>query len=259
VPNPIHAKTADSGLRKYVDPVNGMTYDSVTSILAAVAKPGLTRWAALAAAEYAVANLPHLVTKAKLDRAAAVQEVKSAPWDSRDRAAKLGSAVHEAAEAWMLDKPMPSWPDGVEPYMEQFVEWLADFSPVFELCEATVCNPARGYAGTLDAIASVPSLGQTLVIDYKTGKGIYAETALQLAAYRHATEVWMPAGGKAPMPATDGAAVLHLRPGGYAFVPVDSGPLSLSYFKTFTDAYRWMQVDSKLALDLPYAVPSGGV
>lgn len=257
MPHPLHAKTAESGARKYADPVTGATYDSVTTILGAVAKPGLVRWAALAAAEYAVANLPHLTVKAKADRDAAVREVKSAPGDTRDRAAKLGSAVHEAAEAWMLDRPMPAWPDGVEPYMESFVDWLGDFTPEFELVEATVCSPDDGYAGTLDAIATIPALGQTLVIDYKTGKGVYPEFSLQLAAYRHATEVWLPNGLKMPMPYTDGAAVLHLRPGGYQFVPVDTGPFSLAYFQTFTDAYRWMQVDSKRALGVPYLVPEG--
>ena len=45
-----------------------------------------------------------------------------------------------------------------------------------------------GYAGTIDAIAIKPDRPEDgiYLIDYKTGKKIYPETALQLTAYRKA-------------------------------------------------------------------------
>src|SRR3990172_181392 len=87
--------------------------------------------------------------------------------------------------------------------------------------EASVFNRTERYAGTLDAIATIG--GRTLVIDVKSGKGVYPETALQLAAYRWAEFVGVPDGSEQPMPPTVGAAVLHLTDQGDSFQHVASG------------------------------------
>jgi hypothetical protein len=48
--------------------------------------------------------------------------------------------------------------------------------------------------------------------DYKTGKSVYPEVGMQLAAYRRATIGWTKNGTEIVPPATAGAVVLHVRP-----------------------------------------------
>jgi hypothetical protein len=102
------------------------------------------------------------------------------------------------------------------PFVEAFDRFLDTWQPQFEAAELTVVNDLDGYAGTLDAIARIPALtDELLVLDWKTGKAVYPEVGLQLAAYRRAKVAYTrPDGTEVPMPETVGGMVLHLRPEG---------------------------------------------
>jgi hypothetical protein len=84
------------------------------------------------------------------------------------------------------------------------------------------------------------------VLDIKTGKSVWPEVALQLAAYKHADFFGRADGGSPPMVKTsDTGLVLHLRPDRYELVPVD---ISLPVFDTFLsalDMHRWMRIYHK--------------
>jgi len=136
------------------------------------------------------------------------------------------------------------------------VQWLEDFMPEFEMTEATVANPVVGYAGALDCVCRIPVLDKRLVIDYKSGKGIYADVALQLSAYRYATEVWLPNAIKEPMPETDGGAVLHLKPGGYEFRPVFTGAAEFAAFCAARTAYVWKRENERRVICAPIPAPA---
>jgi hypothetical protein len=205
---------------------------SVTTILSnGIPKPALMHWAAFEAAQCAVDNVPALIrARGQGARDEMRQWIQRAAERKRDTAANLGTTIHGFLEAQILGAPTPEFTDEQLPFIEAFARFLDDWQPEFEASELTVANPEHGYAGTLDAIARIPSLGpDNLMVDWKTGKSIYPEVGMQLAAYRRCTVGWTrPDGVEVAVPATSGAMVLHLRPehmpggepGGYAFVPV---------------------------------------
>jgi hypothetical protein len=191
---------------------------SVTTILKVLDSPGLTYWAIKEAAEAALDN-PATV-KAMLDeqgRAEAVKWLCAARWRRPAYTLKnseLGTVVHALCEDAALSGFAPSRED-IEAYVRKYatkttdiqtesdlvermvghwLRWLDKFQPVFEAAEGVVYSETYGYAGCLDAIFSVQ--GVKLMADWKTrrepltSKGgpqrPYAETGLQLAAYRNA-------------------------------------------------------------------------
>lgn len=209
--------------RYYRHPLHpDVQYLSVTNALSVINKPALVTWAARLVAEEAMDQLPALVRQARTDRAGAIAALKGQPYAKRDAAADLGSRIHAMAEAHTLDQPHPITND-LTPFLAQYLAFLGDFRPEFEASEITVAHNGHRYAGTLDAIATIG--GARYIIDYKTSStrpvgSAYPEYALQLAAYRHAEVVWLPDGTETPMPDVQAAAVLNLRPDGYALIPV---------------------------------------
>lgn len=207
--------------KRYYDLHDGTKLPSVTTILStALNKPALPGWAAKVVAEEALANLPKIVRMSRTDRDGAIKFLKGRPYAQRDEAANAGTKAHALAEAYVLGKPyeVPDADTDLGRTLAQFVKFLEEWRPEFEATEAVVANVTHGWAGTLDAIARIPALGnRLLVIDYKTSKsGPYAEWGLQIAAYARAEWLWLPDGSKTEMPKVDGAAVLRLRPNMYA-------------------------------------------
>lgn len=200
---------------------------------------------------------PDTCTKARLqedlcpDCFETLRWLKDRPYAQRDRAAELGTYVHDAAEAYALGKPYPRWPLPVQPRMDAFVRFLADYQPVYEMTEASVFNRTEKYAGTLDAIATIG--GRRLLLDTKTGKGVYPEVALQLAAYRHAEFIGLPDGSEAPMPQVDGAAALHLpEVGGYELIEVRADAEVFTAFLYVRETFRFAEETSKTVILGPY-------
>src|SRR5690348_5762134 len=102
---------------------------------------------------------------------------------------------------------MPPIDPDLVPYMAGFQAFLDDFQPEYKAAEFTVYNREHRYAGTADAMAQI---GDTLwLLDTKTGKDVYGEAALQLAAYRHAEFIGVAeTGDELPMPKVDRCGVL---------------------------------------------------
>jgi len=232
---PAQATTSPGGYRVYR--WAGRAFPSVTAVISGgVPKPFLAPWAAKAAAEYAVANLDRL---AQLPPGQAVREVKRAPWEQSGAAAGLGDAVHAAVEAHATGRPRPEVPAEAGPYLAAFDRFAAEHRPGFLLAERTVYSRRYGYAGTFDAICTLPGLGVVL-LDVKTGRHVYPEACLQLAAYAAAEFVGDPDGRtEHPMPELDAGAVLHLRPGGYRLIPVPIGRAVLEAFLAALAVFRF--------------------
>lgn len=213
--------------KRYYDLHDGTRLPSVTTILStALNKPALVGWAAKAVAEEAMAQLPTLVRMSRTDPDGAVKMLKGSPYAQRDAAADAGTAAHKLAEAYILGQPyeVPAPDSDLGKTLAQFVRFLEEWRPTFEATEAVVANTTIGYAGSLDAIARVPQLGNRLVVwDWKTSKsGPYPEWALQTAAYARAEHLWLPDGTKIDMPKIEGACVLRLRPDFYAVHEVEA-------------------------------------
>jgi len=193
---------------------------SVTTILKVVDKSGpLVGWAKRITAEAAVRHsteLPGWVTTFGED--GAVSMLTKAASVIRDKAANAGSDVHSFAEAIARGKPVEV-PEELAPYVASYRTWLDQFQPEFLAAEEMVYSH-HGYAGTLDAIVRIA--GETWCLDYKTSKGVYAETALQLAAYGAADFIGRPGDPiHYAIPAIDQYGVVHIRPEGAELVPYD--------------------------------------
>lgn len=221
------------------------SFASVTTIIGGgVPKPALLPWginmvAAAAVELYTSGELHRLMARNPKE---AIAKLKASPYDKRDRAANLGSAVHKAAEAHILGTPHTPEADA-RPYILQFVRFVAEHQPVYHAAECTVYSRVCQYAGTLDAVVEIG--GRRLVLDYKTsGSGVYPEAVLQLSAYRYAEFVGLPDGGEHPVAdlGIDGAAVLWLKADGYSLVPVRADREAFDYFQHARSIYEWAQV-----------------
>lgn len=221
--NPRNATTTSRG-RTYQ--WRDETFDSVTTIISGgVPKPALKAWGERVVAETAVKKKD---VWAKMTPEEAVDFLKRSPFRETDKAATKGSDIHEWAEAHVLGQPIAEPRAEIAETCDQFKAFIADWSPTFEASEVTVYNREHGYAGTLDTIVVLD--GFRYLMDFKTGKGVYGEVALQLAAYRHAEFMGLPDGTEEPMPKVDGCAVLHLRPKGYQVIPVAAGQAEFRAF-----------------------------
>jgi hypothetical protein len=232
-------------------------YWSVTTIIGGgLPKPVLINWAKKFTAEYAVEHFEAFTALVKDDKRAAVDWLKGAAYRHRDQRGEIGTRIHDAAEAYVLDKPFPEWSAEDRPYMVAFQDWLADWQPTFTAVEVPVFNDTHRYAGTMDAIITLPD-GQRLLIDYKTAeKGPFPEVALQLAAYRFAeTFLGLPDGSEAPMPEVDGCAVVKLRPGGYEFYPVETSEDVFRSFLFCREVFRFTIETAKTVIGKPLALP----
>lgn len=225
----------------------GEKFHRVTSILGALNKPALVPWAAKLVATRAVegivkGTLPAYVAEHGPD--AAIDILKKTGDDTRDKAATIGSAVHAAIEALALGQPAPTeYPEEVAGHMKMFDEFLEAYRPKFIMAEATVANRSEAYCGQLDSIVEIG--GRRLVLDVKTSKGLYPEVALQLAAYRHAEFIGLDDGTEAPMPETQGAVALHLRPRSWKLVQIETSPVVWNSFLYVREAYRWQKEMSR--------------
>jgi len=263
-------------------------YWSVTTLIkGGLPSPALTAWMGRSVAEFAVANYRQLYAMCSASYrftwsdkqhrmvdavmsdpdsiVSAIDWLKGSPYRERNRKADAGTAIHEAAEAYVLGKPMPPPEPSIARQVEAFQRFLTVFQPKYEQAEATVYNRAESYAGTLDAIAHIRGFGR-LLIDYKSAADIYPEVALQLAAYRYAEFIGLPDGSEWPMPKVDGCAVLHLpahdeawRPTkddpGYALIPVLADERAFQAFKFVREVFRWQEETSKGVIGEALPVP----
>lgn len=251
------------GDRWYVDPVTGDKVPGVSSVKDTLAKPGLLFGAVKVAAAYAVDNVTEIASLAETDRGAAIDLVKRAHTRAWAVKASEGTGVHAIVEDLLNGKKGIR----VSPQQRKFIVQYAIFVKEFDVralyVEATVWNSTVGYAGTLDtilelsltqdqaAMAGLPPQAADkavyrAIVDTKTGaSGVWSETALQQVAYKNAEYILSPNGDREEMPYVDFTGALWLRPDGFAFFPLDSGPATWAAFKGLRDAYYWdKQIDS---------------
>ncbi len=140
----------------YRDPETQERYRSVTTILnQGVPKEALVFWAGNTVAESAMENLPYLIRASrKSDTAAEAYDwLRRAHTRKKDERADIGSAVHTIIEAHILGQPVPDElvndPE-MAPFLEHFLQFIADYDVTFEASEMVVANPDEKYAGTLD-------------------------------------------------------------------------------------------------------------
>lgn len=212
------------------------TLPSVTTILRVLEKPALVPWAQGIVAEAAIAHRSELEGWVQVGGVeGAVGLLKKAATAQRDRAAATGTDVHALAEN--LNRGMSVIvPEDIAGFVDAYRKWLADFSPRILAAEEMLVGD--GYAGTLDLIAEIA--GEVWLLDIKTAKGVYADTALQLAAYGHARYIGRPGDPtKYAIPKIDQYGVVHVRPEGAEFVPYDVTEDDYAAFRALMVASKW--------------------
>lgn len=177
--------------------LDGKPVRSVTGLIGGgIPKPGLMYWSANQAAEAAAdwaASFKELPPSeaawnlANIDRDGLYETWRKAPWKKRDEAAVRGTAVHALAEELVHGHDVDV-PDELLTYVNGYANFLDDWDVTPILTEKSVAHRGLWYSGRFDLIASIPGLhdGQPIEIDLKTSKGVYADTAIQAAAYARA-------------------------------------------------------------------------
>lgn len=141
------------------------------------------------------------------DRAAAMAMGKEARW-SGSEAADFGTSVHaltEKLDLVSIGKPVDRSPVADQKRAQGFVAQWEKTRDAFDIqiiaIECTLVHRELGYAGTADRIAIVPALSlDPVVLDIKSGKGIYADVALQCAALANCPEILYDDGSLQPIP-----------------------------------------------------------
>jgi len=225
----------DTAKGHYYKDATGARVPGVTTIIDdGVPKPALINWAANATADYAVDNWDDL---GGLGPAARLKKLQNARYEAKDTASKRGTEVHLAAEQLLAGKPAQV-PEEIAGHVEAYARFLDEFKVEAEHVEFSCVSYKWGYAGTADLFASLvlPDKGRVrMLLDLKTSRsGVFGETALQLAAYRHA-DVWIIDGEEFTPPTADYTAAIHVRSDGYDLVPVEAGEAE---FKDFLYAAR---------------------
>lgn len=210
--------------------IDGVRVPGVTTLLSdGIPKPALTAWGIRTVAEYAADNLDRLNDMAPMGREAIVAALRQSPYTDRDKAAKRGSEVHALAEA-LAHGHAVEVPEEIRGHVESCARFLDDWNVTPTAIEITVASRRWSYCGTVDLVGDIG--GVRTIADYKTSRsGIFGETALQLAAYRHA-EVWLDGEAERPVAdlAIERALAVHLRADGYDVYPLDAGDETFQLF-----------------------------
>ena len=248
---PRNARTdPESGIRYYL--WEGVEYPSVTSVRNLAGFPiKLAQWRTNQVIDRAMTEyqtLGRLLNES--DPKAVASWLRKAQDKERDAAAALGKAVHDDVEQGRGPADVPA---ERAPFLLQYRHWLSESGYVVDMQERQVWSPTHGYAGTFDSVGHFKSRSDRWLLDLKTGRGTYAEHALQTEAYaradfvgnddivdERATEIL-----KQVLPTN--RAVLHLRPDGWSFKVIPSTERSWIAFRALLNFALW--VDANPTID----------
>jgi hypothetical protein len=174
--------------RQYLHPETGEKLPSVTEIIGQLDKSGpLIPWAARVAAE---ATAAALLDDGML-RQAAIDVGKKAPNKRRDHAADRGTLAHALVEAHYTGEPADV--EGVDPVELEAAQRCAARAVAaidaagYDVVHAELAGVAMWsddwFGGTMDLVLRERATGDLILGDLKTGKNIYSEVPIQLAAY----------------------------------------------------------------------------
>jgi len=204
-------------------------YVSVTNALSIIDKPQLRYWFGREVF-YALAQDPSLNEKDALAK----------PYQTSSKAADRGKTVHSVVETYKISgKRIETIPEAYKGYVTAFYKWVDATDIEIQEHERTVFSEKYGYAGTLDALAKNKKSGESVLIDVKTGKDIYPESFLQLAAYKQALDE---EGVK-----VDSTAVLLLKEDGNYKWSEESADLEV--FLAAKRLWEWRNVEIKEKLN----------
>lgn len=240
---------------------------SVTTILSSISKPALVNWAAKVEREMVVAVSTDLYLERREKKLTSSQwqmmlngrlGTLKASQRELTKAGDIGSEVHALVE-WtirteLMQKvgPSPKIRDAAQWAFMAWEDWKKSVHLKPIAVEQVVYSKKYGYAGTLDLLAEVN--GVLTVIDWKTGKAVYAEAHLQNAAYRQAvTEM----GHGEPQQGIVVRLPKNTEDPEFEAVTADDEAESFATFLSVLELWKWCQQKEKAYEEkkLPVAAP----
>ena len=224
---PAHAYNDNYGLRRYnIEslPINPL---SITTLLKVIspARP-LERWMDKKLLEAGIDAFEKTG-----DRERAIYMGAESRFASSEEA-DFGSSVHllteqaDMVQLGLLKKITPvSDMKKATGFLKQWERLRDSFSMQILAVETTFVNTEFLYAGTADRIVICPSVSpDPIVLDLKSGKGVYGSAALQMAALANCDKILYDDGTLADIPwqfNKDVAVVAHLRPRSGHLIPMN--------------------------------------
>lgn len=235
--------------------LDGVKIQRVTDVLNAMDKPALKQWAANAAADLAVDRWDEL---AELPPSKRLDEIRYAHRRVVKAAQVAGTDVHGYGERLVKGEPVDP-PDELRGMVESYARFLDEWriEPIAVETPVAWTGPAP-YAGRSDLWARIGVRDNaSALIDLKTGKAVYPETSLQLAAYAHA-DLWQPDGpdSEQPLPGVDLVYVAHVQADHVDMVPALYAATDNEWrvFRYVQQVSRWQHLRTGLN---PEASPFG--
>jgi hypothetical protein len=228
---------------------------SVTTILEMLDKPALSTWKAQQAVralwDITMSNggqMPYQLQDEAVK--VSLEQVRK----TRTNAASIGSGVHHLADMALRapENDPKAWKvsEDTQPYIDAYRAFSDRYERSSFVSSEKMVWSLNGYAGTYDLLMMIDN--ELWLIDIKTGKGLYPEFALQLAAYRWADWIILPGNPQRyEMPNVERTGILHIRPDlyteGYRLIDVPT-TYTDDYipFLGILEAYNWKERRKKL-------------
>ncbi len=171
--------------RRYL--LDGEVVPSVTTVLDVLAKPALTWWGQTIGVQ-GVCHLHELGVEIPWGDPAGVTKLltehRITVNHQRDAAATRGRSIHDALEAWAQHGTVPrlsDFPTEDRGYVQALAAAVMELRPECEATEVMVGSSVHKFAGRYDLRCRID--GALVRLDLKTGRRIYTEALVQLAAY----------------------------------------------------------------------------
>ena len=214
--------------------LDGEKIVGVTTALGVLAKPALVNWAAEEAAKRAVDEWD---TLAELPVSQRLERIRYGARDKTRAAAIRGTQIHDLGQQLAEGKDVDVPDEHLGP-VQAYARWMDQWDVHPLAAETPLASVAHQYGGTADLWATVGKLrGEPYLLDIKTGKGVYAEAAWQLAAYRYA-DLMLVEGNEVPVPEVAGVYVAHVLPDDVRMLPVEADPATFRSFLYILQTYR---------------------
>lgn len=197
--------------------LDGEKLVGVTTAIGVLDKPALRNWYAEQAAKRAIDEWDKL---AELPISERLERIRYGARDTVQAAALRGTEIHSLGQA-LADGGEVDVPDEHRGPVEAYARWLDKWQVETLATETPLCHTKHLYGGTADLWGKVGRLGGALcLLDVKTGKGVYDETGLQLAAYRYSDLIQLEPGNEIATPAVEHVFVAHVLPDDVRMVQV---------------------------------------
>ena len=243
-------------VRHYFNPnkFNGQPeYLSITHVAGAIEKPQLIWWAAGETATEAVYHQEHWMDRPDEE---AWKYLRGIHNTTKNTAADKGTDLHQVAEDALSGKPV-SAKDQARPKVRGLLKFLREVKPQPELLESSVYSDRHKIAGTFDfrgRLAAVPEAGDSLV-DWKAGKGVYPDFAIQLAGYGLVAEYRLADDGTEHQWQPPHSYFLaHILDDDYELHPVNVGEAERRAFLGCLEIRRWQKLEP-IGQPLPHETP----